>query len=76
MIYTFMYITMFGVRTSFPTTFWSAKSTFVPEAKEEIQGGSFEDDVETPYHQEKMAIIDQGDNQRTQRGGQYLGMTL
>ena len=49
---------MFGVRTSFPTTFWSAKTTFVPEAKEEIKGGSFEDDVEAPYHQEKMAIIE------------------
>jgi hypothetical protein len=49
---------MFGVRTSFPTNFWSAKSTFIPEAKEEVKGGSFEDDVEAPYHQEKMAIIE------------------
>ena len=51
-------ITMFGIRTSFPTSFWSAKTTFVPEAKEEIKGGSFEDDVEAPYHQEKMDIIE------------------
>ena len=54
----YMYITMFGIRTSFPTSFWSAKTTFVPEAKEEIKGGSFEDDEEAPYHQEKMAIIE------------------
>jgi hypothetical protein len=49
-------IAMLGIRTSFPTNFWSAKTTFVPEAKEEIKE-SFED-VEEPYHQEKMAILE------------------
>lgn len=48
---------MFGVRTSFPSNFWSAKSTFTPEPQqEEIKGGSL--DVNEPFHQEKMAIID------------------
>ena len=48
---------MFGVRTSFPTTFWSAKTTFVPEAKEEIKGGSFEDDVEAPSRVPQLCIL-------------------
>ena len=48
---------MFGIRTSFPTSFWSAKTTFVPEAKEEIKGGSFEDDEEAPYPKKRWQLL-------------------
>ena len=63
---------MYGnTRTEYPSNFWSSKYNFTPEQKQEIS--VVEDDEETPYHQEKKAIIEtraklvKGENKRTKR---------
>ena len=48
---------MYGnTHTEYPSNFWSSKYNFTPEQKQEIS--VVEDDEETPYHQEKKAIIE------------------
>lgn len=51
---------MFSInpKRSFPSSFFSCKSTFIPEQQQqEVTGGSMVDD-DTPYQQEKKAIIE------------------
>lgn len=51
---------MFSINSkrTFPTSFFSCKSTFIPEQQQEVIGGGMGDDPETPYHQEKKAIVE------------------
>ena len=52
---------MFGVRTSFPTSFWSARSEFVPFQEPEAE--EFEEEYKTqePCMDDKKDVVDKRD---------------
>ena len=48
---------MFGVRTSFTTSFWSARSEFVP-FEEPAEDENFQEEESEPVMEDKKGVID------------------